>query len=95
MSHKSQMAEITIEVTEEEYQADLTRGLAEDEILQPGRHTFRRGGFLARHSAKAEQGATLDKVYVSLDLDQDVFEFVRNRLPDQMALLTKIKSVSC
>jgi hypothetical protein len=40
---------IIIEVSEENYQRDLASGLDEDEVLKPGRYTFKRGGFLARH----------------------------------------------
>lgn len=40
---------IIIEVSEEDYQRDLAAGLDDDEVLKPGRHTFKRGGFLARH----------------------------------------------
>jgi hypothetical protein len=40
---------VIIEVSEEDYQRDLAAGLDEDEVLKPGRHTFKRGGFLARH----------------------------------------------
>ena len=41
--------EIIIEVTPEEYDKQLASGLTEDEVLKPGRHIFRRGGFLERH----------------------------------------------
>lgn len=41
--------EIIIEVTQEEYEEQLASGLTEDEILKPGRHIFRRGGFRERH----------------------------------------------
>lgn len=40
---------VTIEVSEEDYQRDLAAGLDEDEILRPGRYKMKRGGFLARH----------------------------------------------
>jgi len=40
---------VIIEVSEEDYQRDLAAGLDEDEILKPGRHKLKRGGFLARH----------------------------------------------
>jgi hypothetical protein len=40
---------VIIEVSEENYQRDLAAGLDEEEILKPGRHKFKRGGFLARH----------------------------------------------
>ena len=40
---------VTIEVSEEDYQRDLAAGLDEDEILRPGRYKMKRGGFLARY----------------------------------------------
>jgi len=40
---------VIIEVSEENYRRDLAAGLDEDEVLKPGRHKLRRGGFLARH----------------------------------------------
>ena len=40
---------VTIEISEEDYQADLAAGLTEDETMKPGRHTLKRGGFLKRH----------------------------------------------
>ncbi|HKS09660.1 MAG TPA: hypothetical protein VJS13_08955 [Pyrinomonadaceae bacterium] len=39
---------VTIEISEEDYQRDLAAGLDEDEVLKPGRYQFKRGGFLAR-----------------------------------------------
>jgi len=47
--------EIVINVTLEEYQAELASGLEADELLSPGQHHFKRGGFLARHGLKPEQ----------------------------------------
>lgn len=46
---KDKNKEIVIEVTQEEYDQQLATGLTEDEVLKPGRHIFRRGGFLERH----------------------------------------------
>ncbi len=46
---KDKSKEIIIEVTQEEYDEQLATGLSEDEVLKPGRHIFRRGGFLERH----------------------------------------------
>ncbi len=40
---------VTIEVSEEDYQADLAAGIDEDATLKPGRYKMKRGGFLARH----------------------------------------------
>jgi hypothetical protein len=40
---------VIIEVSEEDYQADLAAGIDEDATMKPGRYKFKRGGFLARH----------------------------------------------
>lgn len=40
---------VTIEVSEEDYQADLAVGIDEEDTLKPGRYKMKRGGFLARH----------------------------------------------
>jgi hypothetical protein len=40
---------VTIEVSEKDYQADLAAGIDEEATMKPGRYVFRRGGFLARH----------------------------------------------
>jgi hypothetical protein len=40
---------VTIEISEEDYQADLAAGIDEEATMKPGRYKFRRGGFLARH----------------------------------------------
>ncbi len=40
---------VTIEITEEDYQRGLAAGIAEKDTLKPGRYKMKRGGFLARH----------------------------------------------
>lgn len=40
---------VTIEISEEDYQRDVAAGVDEDAILKPGRYKLKRGGFLARH----------------------------------------------
>ena len=40
---------VTIEVSEEDYQADVAAGIDENATMKPGRYEFKRGGFLARH----------------------------------------------
>ena len=40
---------VTIEISEEDYQRDLAAGVDENAILKPGRYKMKRGGFLARH----------------------------------------------
>jgi uncharacterized protein (DUF4415 family) len=69
MSNKTKGKNIIVDVTEEDYQADLARGLREDEVLKPGHHTFKRGGFLARHGLKPGQSLAPVKVRISINLD--------------------------
>jgi hypothetical protein len=40
---------VTIEVSEEDYQRELAAGVEREALLKPGRYRMRRGGFLARH----------------------------------------------
>ena len=40
---------VIIEISEEDYLADLAAGIDEDATLKPGRYKAKRGGFLARH----------------------------------------------
>ena len=40
---------VTIEISEEDYLADLAAGCDEDETMKPSRYVFKRGGFLERH----------------------------------------------
>lgn len=40
---------VTIEVSEEDYQREKAAGVNKDALLKPGRYVVRRGGFLARH----------------------------------------------
>ena len=41
---------VTIEVSDEDYQADLVAGIVEEDTMKPGRrYKMKRGGFLARH----------------------------------------------
>jgi hypothetical protein len=46
---------VTIEIAEEDYLADLAAGCDEDETMKPGGYVFRRGGFLERHPEMNDQ----------------------------------------
>ncbi len=95
MNIKTEQQEIVVDITEEEFQADLERGLAEDEVLQPGRHVFRRGGFLARHRITPDEIPTPGTVRVALNLDSDVFAYFRERAtkPDAAPYQAQINAV--
>ena len=40
---------VTIEISEEDYQADLAAGIDDEATLRPGHYKTKCGGFLARH----------------------------------------------
>jgi hypothetical protein len=40
---------VIIDVSEEDYQADLAAGIDKDATMKPGRYKMKRGGFLKRH----------------------------------------------
>jgi len=76
----SKAEEIMIDVTEEEYLSELASGLQEDEVLKPGQHQFKRGGFLARHGIKPQDAATIQaQVRVVLNLDLDVLTYFEQK----------------
>lgn len=85
---------VIVDVSSEEYQADLRKGLAEDETLAPGRHVFRRGGFLRRHADATIATATSPKVRISINLDADILEYFKNRAldPDSAPYQTQINN---
>ena len=40
---------VTIEISEKDYQRDVAADVEEETTLKPGRHKMKRGGFQARH----------------------------------------------
>lgn len=41
--------DVTIEVSESDYERERAAGIDEESLLKPGRYKMKRGGFLARH----------------------------------------------
>lgn len=76
MKNNSNLQEIVVEVSEKEFNLDLQRGLESDEVLHPGQHRFKRGGFLARHGL-AMQKDVQTQVRVTITLDADVVAYFR------------------
>jgi uncharacterized protein (DUF4415 family) len=87
MKSRTKAKEIIVEVTEVEYRRELATGLREDEVLKPGRHKFKRGGFLARHGIKPDQISSQVKVRVSIDLDLDILTCFKQRAASPDAVL--------
>lgn len=87
---------VIVDVSDEEYKAELAKGLQPDETMQPGRHVFRRGGFLQRHvQAQAGQEMRPSKVRISINLDSDVLEYFKGRAaqPNAAPYQTQINNV--
>ena len=77
-----QNKEIVVEVTPEQFASQLREGLSEDEILKPGKHIFRRGGFQSRHPNFDSKNS---KVRITLEIDADVFGYFKNRAEQSKA----------
>ncbi len=87
--------DVIIEVSEEDYQRELAQGVEEEFLLKPGRHKFRRGGFLERHGVTPEEvRAAAAKVHISIKLDADVLEYFKARAasPDAAGYQTQINN---
>jgi uncharacterized protein (DUF4415 family) len=95
MRNKAKKKEVVIDVTEEEYQADLAKGLREDEVLKPGRHTFKRGNFPARHGLNDATASARVKVRISINLDLDILNYFKQRAaqPNAAPYQTQINNV--
>ena len=87
-----QTEEIIIEVSQEEYQADLAHGFHDDEVLPPGQHRFRRGGFLKRHGIDPEQCADVMQMATTIELDADILAYFQEHADptDSVSLQTQI-----
>lgn len=86
------MEKVTIEISEEEYESEFAQGLGEDEVLAPGRHTFQRGGFLARHGIESKP-TMVPQQRVLLNLDSDVFTYFENRADTADSLRAQINHI--
>lgn len=58
-------------------------------MIKPGRHTFRRGGFLARHGIASSPA----KVRVSFDIDVDILNYFRQHASDADSYQTEINDI--
>ena len=67
--------DVIIEVSDREYARALSRGANPENTLKPGKHVFRRGGFLERHP----ETRSSTKVSVSIRLDSAVLEFFKSK----------------
>ena len=73
-----------LDVSEEEYQTMKAKGLDEESLFEPGRHTFRR-----RHPDKILQR---DNKTVVLHLDEETFNFYQQRTSEDKTVEDQINS---
>lgn len=74
-----------LEVTPEQYEADIQRGLTDDETLRPGKYLVRRGRFFDNHpELKAIQRTP--KARVTIHLDQDIVDSFKQAAATENAL---------
>ncbi len=68
--------DLVVEITQEQRDAQLASGLSEDEIVPPGKHTFRRGGFKERFP---KYDPKTSKARINIYIDLDVLDHFRSR----------------
>lgn len=92
---KTKSKEIVVDVTPEEYAAELATGISEQQAVMPGRHVFRRGGFRERHPEFANSASTERKVRISICLDADVLAFFKQeaQVPGALPYQTRINAI--
>jgi len=77
-TYKSKPKDVTIAVTQKEYDREIRAGVKPDETLKPGMHRGRRGGFLERHpEALGERIET--KIGIYIKLDRDIVQFFKEQ----------------
>ena len=79
---RKKSGEVTVEVTAKQYQALQAKGIDEDALLKPGKHTFVRGLFKRMHPDYDPRKA---KVRISMYLDADVLAHFRARAAQRHA----------
>ncbi len=68
--------ELTLTVTEEDYQKDLAKGWTDDDTLKPGTYKVRRSRFTVK---PGDTNLSNCKVKISMYLDADILEYFRRR----------------
>lgn len=83
--------EIITEVTREQYEQQIAEGFTDDEVLRPGKHVFKRGGFRERHP---DFDSKKNKARINIFIDADVLHHFRSRAkkPNAAAYQTQINA---
>jgi hypothetical protein len=73
-----------LDVSEEEYKAMQAKGLDEESLFKPGRHTF--------HRRPADKILHRDNKTVVIHLDEETFKFYQNRTAENKTLEEQINA---
>lgn len=90
--------EVVIEIKKEDYERDLASGIPEDELLKPGKHTFRRVP-PERRATKEDLHPSNTKVEFQMKLDLDVLRHFQSQTENeeiktlQLLLNEKLRAV--
>ncbi len=68
--------QVVLEITQKHYDEQIASGLTDEEILRPGKHVFRRGGFQERHPNYRRKES---KARINIYIDLDVLDHFRKR----------------
>jgi hypothetical protein len=96
MKRKSRIGDtVAFEVTEEDYQAALAKGISPDEMMSPGKHYGVRGGGLLHQDITPEEWkdiSTGKKSRITLMLDADIVAYFKARAdqPDPASVEAQI-----
>lgn len=93
--HSTTIGEILVNLTPEEYQAEVAAGVPEEQAMTPGRHVFRRGGFRQRHPEFTESKSVGRKIRISICLDADVLAHFKKKAeePEAAPYQTQINAI--
>jgi len=75
---KRKSKDVSMIVTQKDYEREMRAGLKPDETFRPGIYRGRRGGFLERHP-EILSGKTETKIGIYIKLDRDVLQFFKEQ----------------
>jgi uncharacterized protein (DUF4415 family) len=92
-TRKSKSKDVTITVSQEDYDREMRAGVKPDETFKPGLYKGRRGGFLERHP-KGVSERIETKIGIYIKLDRDILQFFKKRAkrPNAAPYQTQINS---
>jgi len=75
---KGKSKDVSMTVTQKDYEREMRAGVKPDETFKPGIYQGRRGAFLERHPEGLSE-KTETKIGIYIKLDRDVLQFFKER----------------